>query len=63
MSATTKLVFFGVVGGLTSSSDARAHLRVAWRTFLVQLLLIMIASLLFTLRGINQRSEDSMVII
>ena len=34
---------FGRVGGLTSSSDARAHLRVVWRTFLVQVYSIMVA--------------------
>jgi hypothetical protein len=33
MSATTKLVFFGVIGGLTSSSDARAHLVVLGERF------------------------------
>jgi hypothetical protein len=43
MSATTKIMILGVLGGLTSSSDARAHLMVAWRTFLVQGLRVMVA--------------------
>jgi hypothetical protein len=40
MSATTILVFSG---GLTSSSDARAHHGVAWIAFLAQGLLVMVA--------------------
>jgi hypothetical protein len=39
MSATTILV---VLGGLTSSSDARAHHWVAWRAFLAQALVVMV---------------------
>jgi hypothetical protein len=40
MSATTKMV---VLGGLTSSGDARAHQAIALRTFLVQALVVMAA--------------------
>ena len=43
MSATTKIMILGVLGGLTSSGDARAHQAIALITFLVQGLLVMAA--------------------
>jgi hypothetical protein len=42
MSATTKMMILGVFGGLTSSSDARAHHGVGG-TFLVQGLCLVVA--------------------
>ena len=51
MSATTILV---VLGGLTSSGDARAHHGVAWIAFLAQALVVMVAYLLSTLRGTDK---------
>jgi hypothetical protein len=58
MSATTKIMILGVFGGLTSSSDARAHHWVAWIAFLAQALLVMVADLLSTLRGIIQNQQN-----
>jgi hypothetical protein len=57
MSATTILV---VLGGLTSSSDARAHHWVAWLAFLAQALVVMVAFLLSTLRGIRRTTRQKM---
>jgi hypothetical protein len=46
-------------GGLTSSSDARAHQAIALRTFLVQALVVMAAFLLSTLRG-TKKSKNKL---
>jgi hypothetical protein len=55
MSATTILV---VLGGLTSSGDARAHHGVAWIAFLAQALLVMVAYVaIHAARDNNKQSE------
>jgi hypothetical protein len=61
MSATTKLGVFGVLGGLTSSSDARAHLVVLGERFSFKAFKSWQPSLLFTLRGINRRSKTKIL--
>jgi hypothetical protein len=56
MSATTKMMILGVLGGLTSSSDARAHHWVAWIAFLAQALLVMVAP--FAIHAARDKSKS-----